>query len=49
MDIIISLVNITTYEECIKNILLYWYNDYITLYDGIHEVIIKKSEISYIY
>ena len=49
MDIIISLTDIVAYEECIKNMLLYWYNDYITLYDGINEVIIKKTEISYIY
>ena len=29
MDIIISLTDIVAYEECIKNMLLYWYNDYI--------------------
>ena len=48
-EVIINLTDVIKYDECIKNILLYWYKDYITLYDGVNEIMIKKSEIASIY
>lgn len=42
----LNLYDPTIYKKFIDNILLYWYKPYILLYDGITEIIIKKTEIS---
>jgi hypothetical protein len=44
-EINIDLTKQEVYEECIKNLLLYSYKDYITLYDRQNEIIIKKTSI----
>lgn len=48
-EVVINLTDVVKYDDCIKNILLYWYKDYITLYDGTNEIMVKKSEIASIY
>ncbi len=48
-EINIELFDATTYQNCINLLLLYFYRDFITLYDGVNEIMIKKSEISSIY
>ena len=45
----IHLTDINTYNACVEHMLLYWYKSYITLYDGTNEIMLQKSNITYIY
>lgn len=44
-SITLNLQDPTIYLNCIKNVILYWYKDFITLYDGVNEVIVRKNNV----
>ena len=42
----LNLYDPIIYKKFVENLILYWYNDFITFSDGIQEVIVKKTNIS---
>jgi hypothetical protein len=42
----LNLYDPNIYKKFVENLILYWYNDFITFSDGIQEVIVKKTNIS---
>jgi hypothetical protein len=42
----LNLYDPVIYKKFVENLILYWYNDFITFSDGIQEVIVKKTNIS---